>query len=205
MLPCLVVIRPSFPRESTPPIFPTDRNGGGAMGDDRMVTLFVGAYDDVADGLADLEHLKDLRRDDRIGAYEAALVKKEPSGEVVVANVDSSARRKAAGAGAVAGGVLGVIFPPSAVGMAVVGALGGAAAGGHGRKLKRSDYKELGGLLREGRSGLVVVTDEAPGSETPELLSRAVRTWHGPVYADADAIKEAVADVAVAEHVRTLG
>jgi len=164
------------------------------MGMAQFVTVLIGGYDDIGAAMRDFAQLKQLHEDKSLGAYEAALVKKELNGEVVAAETTASKRREGAGIGAVAGGIVGVLFPPSIIGASIVGSLAGTAIGGSQKSLKRRDFKELGGLLQEGRSGIVVVADDISVQALKVALHEAQRTGSTTVEADADQIKAAIVD-----------
>jgi uncharacterized membrane protein len=59
--------------------------------------------------------------------------------------------------GAAAGAVIGILFPPSIIGSALVGAAVGGVGGHLWRGLSRSDVKELGELIDDGEAALLVV------------------------------------------------
>lgn len=159
-----------------------------------MVTVLIGGYEDYWVAMQDFKDIHELHLEKALGAYEAAIVKKEPDGEVVVAQVKASERGKGAAAGAVIGGVAGVLFPPSIVGTALLGTAAGAWAGGSRKPLKRGDLKELGGLLPEGGTGVVVVAENATEFGVENALPGTRRKTHMTVEPDADAIKSAVGE-----------
>jgi uncharacterized membrane protein len=53
--------------------------------------------------------------------------------------------------------LVGILFPPSIIGTAVVGAAVGGAGGHLWRGLSRSDVKELGDVIDSGEAALVIV------------------------------------------------
>lgn len=169
--------------------------GCDGMARDGFVTVFVGGYEDAWAATRDFNAIEELHDDKVLGEYEAAVVKKEPSGEVVVSEVKTSTRSKGAAKGALAGGAIGVLFPPSVVGSAIVGTGAGLTASGMKKPLKRHDIKELGGLLREGRTGVVVVADAATDQALYEALPTALRRAHITVEPDAASIKAAINEV----------
>jgi uncharacterized membrane protein len=59
--------------------------------------------------------------------------------------------------GAAAGAVVGLLFPPSIIGTAIVGGAAGSVVGYFWRSLDRGDIKELGELLDSGQAALIVV------------------------------------------------
>jgi uncharacterized membrane protein len=160
------------------------------------VLVFGAAYGDVGEAMADYAEMKDLHRDGELGDYDAAIVTKEPSGMLIVSNSDAAGRFKSGSKGAVVGAVLGLVFPPSAIGMAALGAAAGGAMGQVKRHLKRSDMKELGELLQPGESGIILVTESVTDHAAKALFNRAIRAKALEVEADTEAIKAAVKNAA---------
>jgi uncharacterized membrane protein len=64
------------------------------------------------------------------------------------------------GKGAVAGAVVGILFPPAIAAGAVAGGLGGGLIATLNRSLDRGDIKDLGDVMDSGEIALVVITDE---------------------------------------------
>ncbi len=120
------------------------------------VFIFVGTYPSKADAKADYEVVKDLHAGGVVGTYDAALVTKDEDGKVHV-NKDEMATRHGAWGGAAAGALVGILFPPSIIGSAVVGAAVGGVGGHLWRGMSRSDVKEFGEIIDEGEAALVVV------------------------------------------------
>ena len=92
------------------------------------VFLFIGTYPSEADARDDYDAVKDLHAVGAVGNYDAAVVTKDDKGKVHV-NKDETETRKFAWGGAGVGAVLGILFPPSILGTAVVGAAVGGASG----------------------------------------------------------------------------
>src|SRR5271167_3035044 len=93
------------------------------------VFLYLGTYPDELSARADYDLVKDLHAAGAVGTYDAAVISKDESGKVHV-NKDEMATRHGGWGGAAAGAVIGILFPPSIIGAALVGgAVGGI--GGH--------------------------------------------------------------------------
>lgn len=170
------------------------QNGGNMSSSDKW-TVFGGAYSEVGDAMKDFAELQDLNVQGEVASYDAGLVTKEPSGMVILSNADSSGSFKGAAAGAMVGAVLGVVFPPSLIGLAALGAAGGAVAGSLSKHMGRGDFKDLGELLEPGESGILIVTERASDKAFEKLMSRASRKRAIKVEGDAEAIKAAVREV----------
>ena len=114
------------------------------MSDD--VFVYAAVYADRADADADYDTLLDLHSADLVGTYDVALMYRDEDGKVHVTKHEKPTQH-GAWTGAAVGALVGIIFPPSLIGAAVVGA---AAGGGIGHALggmSRSDAKELGEQL----------------------------------------------------------
>ena len=91
-----------------------------------------------------------------IGTYDAAVAIKEPDGTVKVHKHEMPTQH-GAWTGIAAGAVVGIIFPPSIIGMAAVGGVAGGLIGHFWRGMSRKDVHELGELLDTGQALLIVV------------------------------------------------
>ena len=92
------------------------------------VFRFIGTYPDEVSARNDYEVLKDLHLRGAIGTYDAAVLTKDGSGKIHV-NKDEMATRHGAWGGAAAGALVGILFPPSIIGTAIVGAAVGGVSG----------------------------------------------------------------------------
>src|SRR3974377_514230 len=88
--------------------------------------LFIGTYPNQADARSDYDVVKDLHRGGAVGTYDAAVVTKDQAGKVHV-NKDEMATRHGAWGGAAGGALVGILFPPSLISGAAVGAAAGGA------------------------------------------------------------------------------
>ena len=120
------------------------------------VFIFIGTYPSEAAAQADYDVVKDLHAVGGVGTFDAAVITKDDDGKVHV-NKDETATRHGAWGGAAVGGLIGLLFPPTIL----VGAAVGAAAGGVGghlwKGLSRADVKELGELIDAGQAALLVI------------------------------------------------
>jgi uncharacterized membrane protein len=156
------------------------------------IIVFVGAYASVEDAEADFEGIKLLKAEKFLGTYEAALFTKDEKGEVKILNTDATQRGWGAKVGLVTGAVVGLIFPPSIIGMAAAGAGVGAVAGNFMKGMKRDDIKMMGEMLDEGTAGIVMVGEATVEEGMDRLLKRAAKVAKKQVDADAEAIKKAI-------------
>ena len=120
------------------------------------VFIFIGTYMDEASARADYDTIKDLHSAGAVGTYDASVVTKDLNGKVHV-NKDEMATRHGGWGGAAVGAVVGILFPPSIIGAAVVGGAVGGVSGHLWRGMSRSDVKELGDVIDAGQAALLVV------------------------------------------------
>ena len=85
------------------------------------VFVYVGTYPDEMSARDDYEIVKDLHAVGAVGTYDASVVTKDENGKVHV-NKDETSTRHGAWGGAAVGAMVGILFPPSLIGSAVVGA-----------------------------------------------------------------------------------
>jgi uncharacterized membrane protein len=120
------------------------------------VFIFIGTYADEASARSDYEVVKELHLAGAVGTYDAAVVTKDADGKVH-ANKDEMATRHGAWGGAAVGAVVGILFPPSIIGSAIVGAAVGGVSGHLWRGMSRADVKEFGELIDQGQAALIIV------------------------------------------------
>src|SRR5215204_644508 len=122
---------------------------------DNPMFLYAGEYDSVDEAKADLEELKELHREHVVGTYDAAVLTKNAEGKVEIVDKIEKPTQHGGWAGLAVGAALGLIFPPSVL---VSGLVGAGAVIGHLRGgMSRSDLKEIGEMLEESESALIVV------------------------------------------------
>lgn len=126
------------------------------MAKPESVFIYVGTYPNEETARSDYDVLKDLHAAGAVGTYDASVVTKDARGKVHV-DKDETATRHGAWGGAAAGAVIGILFPPSVIGTALVGAAAGGVSGHLWRGMSRSDVKELGEIIDSGQAALVIV------------------------------------------------
>jgi uncharacterized membrane protein len=92
------------------------------------VFIYIGTYASEVDARADYELVKDLHAIGAVGTYDAAVITKDDKGKIHV-NKDETSTRHGAWGGAAAGALVGILFPPSIIGTAIVGAAHGGGCG----------------------------------------------------------------------------
>src|SRR5215471_2091182 len=133
---------------------------------DTYVVL-ANQYNNESDALADYDAVRKLYDDlGIIDTYDAAVLTRKPNGKVEIVKRTEQPTRLGAARGFMVGLAVGAVvalFPAAGMGLAA-GLLGGAIGAGAGAVaghvvggMKRSDLKDLGELLDNGTSGLLVV------------------------------------------------
>ena len=173
---------------------------------DTFVVL-ANQYNTESDALADYDAVRKLYNDlGIIDTYDAAVLTRGADGKVEIVKRVEEPTRHGAAAGLLIGLAVGaavVLFPaagiPLAAGMAggaAIGTTAGAVAGHVARGMKRSDLKELGELLDNGKNGLVVVAASDVASKVEAAITRAKKRAKAQLQTDVDAMKKEIDRVA---------
>ena len=163
------------------------------MAKPESVFIYIGTYQDKAAAGDDYQVIKDLHSAGAVGTYDAAVVTKDYNGKVHVSK-DEMATRHGAWGGAAVGAVLGLLFPPSIIGTAAVGAAVGGISGHLWRGMSRHDIKEFGEVIDEGTAALVVVGE----SKIEQAVDKAALKAEKHVAKELD-VKPSDIDAAVRE------
>ena len=132
---------------------------------DTFVVL-AASYDSEDAAVADYDAVHDIYVESGlIDTYDAAVISRHDDGKVKIVKKHEQPTRQGAWGGlgiGLVGGALVALFPAVGIGAGLLwGGAGGAGLGalaGHvAAGMSRSDLKDLGELLDEGQSGLVVV------------------------------------------------
>jgi uncharacterized membrane protein len=115
-------------------------------------SVFV--YDDPTEAEGDWQALESAAQAGSLTMADAALVVNR-NGEAVIVQRQS---HHGWGKGAVVGAVVGILFPPSILGAAAVGAGAGGLLSGMTRALGRDKVKNLGDALDSGATAIIVVS-----------------------------------------------
>ena len=158
------------------------------------VDLYIASYQDPEAAQHDWEDVKRLTKEDTFDVEGMLFVGRDSHGKIVVKD-DAHDVRRGTKVGAVAGAVVGLIFPPSLLGGAVVGALAGAGVGSLRARGRKQDIREdVEQVLPEKSSGIIVLLDEQWSHTLESALDEADNiTKHGVDAQSAQAIKAAVA------------
>ena len=134
--------------------------------------IYLATYQDEDRAQDDYRVVKDLHAGGLVGAYDAAVVTKDPKGKVHE-NKDETATRHGAWWGVAAGAAVGVLFPPSVLGSAAAGGVIGGVSGHLAKGMSRSRAKELGDFIDPGQAGLIVVGESKWRQAIEEAVTRA--------------------------------
>ena len=159
------------------------------------VFLYLGTYSDEASARADYEIVKDLHAIGAVGTYDAAVVTKDAEGKVHV-NKDEMATRHGGWGGAAAGAVVGILFPPSILGAALIGGAIGGVSGHLWRGMSRSDVKELGEIIDTGEAALLIVGESTIADAVNKAELKAEKHVTKEIDADSKEVDQAVKDAA---------
>ena len=169
--------------------------------------VLANQYNTESDALVDYDAVRKLYADlGIIDTYDAAVLTRGADGKVEIVKRVEEPTRHGAAAGLLVGLAVGAIvtlFPAAGIGLAAAlaggGAIGtatGAVAGHVARGMRRSDLKELGELLDDGKSGLVVVAASDVASKVEAAITRAKKRARAQLQADVDAMKREIDSVA---------
>jgi uncharacterized membrane protein len=150
---------------------------------DPTITLMAAKYPNQEHAKTIFDMLESMHQALTIGLKDAVMATKEDDGKIKVYETTDVSTRKGLKRGATAGGILGVIFPPSLLVTAVVGGGIGALWGKvKDSGVKHDEIKALAESLAPGQAALVVLvanesvtaTQLALGSYEGELVTKLV-------------------------------
>ena len=125
------------------------------------VEVFVAAFGSEQEAGAALKDFKEADREGSIELIDAAAIVHGADGKVRFEETADPSGKKWAKRGAIAGGVVGLIFPPSIV----AGAAVGAGAGGIWGKVRDKgipdeELRRIGETIPEGNSAIIAVAED---------------------------------------------
>ncbi|HET9661613.1 MAG TPA: DUF1269 domain-containing protein [Thermomicrobiales bacterium] len=150
---------------------------------ETTTTLMAATYPNEEHARTILDMLESMYRALTIDLKDAVMVTKEDDGKIKVHETTDVSTRKGLKRGAIAGGVLGLIFPPS---LLITAAAGGGIGALWGKikdsGVKHDDVKNLADKLAPGQAALIVLVDNgsvvatqlALGSYEGELVTKPV-------------------------------
>ena len=141
---------------------------------DGAYTLFVADFDDTETAWEAYELLKSIEDGRTVEIEGVIVVKRDADGKIEVQKATDHSTRRGLGWGVVGGVVLGVIFPPSIIGSAIVLGAGGAAVGKARELHHRSEMAdELQDAIAPGHSGILALVSDPGAVEIRKALDKA--------------------------------
>jgi uncharacterized membrane protein len=159
------------------------------------VFIYIGTYASEIDARADYDVVKDLHALGAVGTYDAAVVTKDDKGKIHV-NKDETTTRHGAWGGAGVGALVGILFPPSIIGTALVGAAIGGVSGHLWKGMSRADVKEFGDAIDAGEVALVIVGATTIGSYVEKAGLKAQKKVSKELQIDKKDVDQAVQEAA---------
>lgn len=140
------------------------------------VFVFAGAYSNQAEARDDFGAFKELHSMDFIGKYQAAIFEKTEDGKVKVLDTTSTTRTTGAKWGTAVGAIFGVLFPPSIIASAAIGAGAGAIIGNLSKGWFSGDIKDIAEGLEPGWTGVLLVAQATPDLGVEKLMKKAQKS-----------------------------
>ena len=157
------------------------------------VFVMIAGYRSADDALVDYSEVKELYRRGVIGTYDAALISKRDDGTVHLSRREKPTQN-GAWTGAIAGALVGVLFPPAIVTMAATGAISSGVVSHLWAGMSRADLKDLGEALDTGLAAIVIVGKTSLAAKLGKATSRAARTIEKQLEVDGmDLVRELTA------------
>ena len=134
--------------------------------------VFVATYDTENGAAAASKAFQAAQRDGAIDLIDAAVIVHTADDKVKIEETADPSGKKWAKRGAIAGGVVGLIFPPSII---LSAAVGGGAGGVWGKirdkGFKDEDLKQIGNSLPPGSSAIIAVAEDRMVEQLERALS----------------------------------
>ena len=125
------------------------------------VEIFIAAFDTEHMAGAALKDFQAAQRDGAIDLIDAAVIVHTAEGKVKFEETADPSGKKWAKRGAIAGGVVGLIFPPSIIASAAVaGGAGGLWGKIRDKGFKDEDLREIGDSLPPGSSAIIAIAED---------------------------------------------
>jgi uncharacterized membrane protein len=128
---------------------------------ENPIQLFIATFDNEVQANQSLKDFQTMDKEGSINLIDAAVIVRGADGKVKFEETADPSGKKWAKRGAIAGGVVGLIFPPSLIASAVVG---GGAGGIWGKirdkGFKDEDLKAVGEDMEPGTSAIIAVAED---------------------------------------------
>jgi len=138
------------------------------------IEVFVAAFDSESEAGEALKDFKTMDREGSIELIDAAAIVHRADGKVHFEETADPSGKKWAKRGAIAGGLVGLIFPPTIIAGAAVGGAGGGIWGKlRDKGIKDEDLRQIGESIPEGSSAIVAVAED----RVVERLERGIEGY----------------------------
>ena len=159
--------------------------------------ILVAQFADMNAAEAAYEALRDAETSGRIDIDGVLVVNADHDGKIRVKRMSDHTSRNGFLWGAVAGGALAVIFPPSILAGIVAGGVAGGVVGKIGNQLKKGQVAaELASVITPGTSGIIAVLDLSAIDKVKATIPESKVVKAVPVDAETAATVKAAAAAA---------
>lgn len=160
--------------DESPSTPPAETEVAAAVVSDGAYTLFAADFSDTETAYQAYETLKEIEDGRTLEIEGVVVVKREDDGTLTVQKTTDHSTRSGLKWGILGGVVLGVLFPPSILGSAVVLGAGGAAVGKARQLHHRSELaEELQEAIAPGHSGILALVSDPGAVEIQKALDKA--------------------------------
>lgn len=128
---------------------------------DNAVEVFIAVFDNETQAGQALRDFRTMHREGSIELVDAVVVVRKSDGKVSFEETADPSGKTWAKRGAIAGGLVGLVFPPSIIaGLAVGGAGGGIWGKIRDKGFKDEDIKAVGESLEPGTSAIFAIAED---------------------------------------------
>jgi uncharacterized membrane protein len=128
---------------------------------ENPIQVFIATFGDEVQAGQVLKDFKTMDKEGSIDLIDAAVIVHTQEGKVKFEETADPSGKKWGKRGAIAGGVVGLIFPPSIIASAVVGGGAGAIWGKvRDKGFKDEDLKAVGESMPPGSSAIIAVAED---------------------------------------------
>lgn len=152
--------------------------------------LMAAKYPNAEHAKTILDMLESMHRALTIDLEDAVMITREPDGKIKTHETTDVSTRKGAKRGLIAGGVLGLIFPPSLIATALAGGGIGALWGKiKDSGVKHDDIKDLADSLTGDQAAIIVLVSHASAETTQVALGSYEGEVVNKLYSEEDLVK----------------